>query len=134
MTVQKSISDHELAAVVAAQRAIALAAHAADARDGQTVSRLFTPDCVFEGSTGIRNGRDEVRRHFEELPLADPPLRHHISSIYARFDDEGILRATSYFLAVSKDRRVAGVYDDEFQAVGVGWLIKHRAVRIELRD
>lgn len=128
------MSDDELAAVVSAQRSIALAAHAADARDGETVSLLFTPDCVFEGSTGIHNGRGEVQRHFDELPLADPPLRHHISSIYARFDAAGILRATSYFLAVSKSRRVAGVYHDEFQAVGDEWLIKHRTVQIELRD
>lgn len=134
MTVQTLTQAETVAAVTAAQQAVALCAHAADARDGATVASRFTDDCVFEGSTAVHRGRDAVQRHFDELPLADPPLRHHISSVYARIDEDGTLRATSYFLAVSKDRRVAGVYEDEFQPVGAEWLIRHRAVRIELRD
>ena len=112
------MADSELTAVVDVQRLQARYAHAVDARDGDAIARLFTPDGVFDGDMGPLNGREEVKRFFEGLPQSEPPMRHHIGSIDVRFDDDGTLR-----------------YVDEYEPdADGGWLFKWKTIRIESRE
>src|SRR4051794_37763996 len=128
------MTDRELSAVVGVQRLQARYAHAVDARDGDAVARRFAPDGVFDGDMGPLNGREEVKRFFEELPQSEPPMRHHIGSIDVRFDDDGTLRSSSYLLT-SGPVRVSAVYDDEYEAAADGgWLFKRKTIRIESRE
>lgn len=128
------MTERELTAVLGVQRLQARYAHAVDARDGDAIARLFTTDGIFDGDMGPLNGRDEVKRFFEELPQSEPPMRHHIGSIDVRFDDDGTLRSSSYVLTTGPVR-LTGVYDDEYEAAdGDGWLFKRKTIRIESRE
>jgi uncharacterized protein (TIGR02246 family) len=128
------MTDQELRAVVGVQRLQARYAHAVDERDGEAVARLFTPDGVFDGDLGPLSGRDELKRFFDQRPLTDPPMRHHIGTIDVRFDADGMLRSTSY-LSTTGPVRVTAVYDDEYEeAAEEGWLFKRKTIRVESRE
>jgi len=124
--------EPEAHAMLAVQRLLALGALTADSGDGDGYAALFTVDGVIEGlPRGPIEGREAIREYYNR-GVADPPRRHHVSSIHARFDADGILRATSYFLIVGAEP-VFGVYDHEFAAQDEGWLIRRKITRIESR-
>lgn len=120
--------------MVGVHRLQARYAQAVDARDGKAVAGLFTPDGVFDGDLGPLSGREELTRFFAELPRSEPPMRHHIGSIDARFDADGVLRSTSY-LHTTGPVRIQAIYEDEYEpAAEDGWLFKRKTIRIESRE
>jgi uncharacterized protein (TIGR02246 family) len=134
-----SLHNLEPSAFVAVQRLLARYATQLDEGDAEAVAELFTPGGRMEQTPGdlMLSGRTEIRVFLAERERSrDPSLprrRHHVSTIDARVDDDGIVYATSYFHVVGPGDQVAGVYEDEISADGDRWLFARRIVRVEVR-
>lgn len=128
-----SVTDTEAIAILAAERLLARCAHAADAGDGRRYSEQFTRDAVIDGHPrGPFKGREAIARFYAERRIQDPPHRHHVTTIDARFDADGVLRSTSYFEVIGGGL-IAGVDEHEFARDGEQWLIKRKVTRLEFR-
>jgi hypothetical protein len=131
--VEMSMSDEELRAVVEVSRILARYVQSVDAFDADKVASLFAPDGRIEGlSVGTLSGRDEIRAFFAARDVVVPPRRHHVTSINARIDPDGVLRSTSYLQVVGIGDLIAGVYEDEFEADGDDWLFKRKLIQLEV--
>jgi uncharacterized protein (TIGR02246 family) len=129
------LTDIELRAIVAVQRLMARYVQAVDAGDPDAIAALFAPTARMEGfvSVPVVDGREAIRQFFVDYQQRrEPGLRHHITSIDAGFEDDGVLRATSYLHVIGGAQLIAGVYRDEFVPDGSDWLFAKRVVRVEI--
>jgi SnoaL-like domain len=125
---------------VAVQRLLARYAHLLDEGGTESVAELFTPDARLDQEPGglVFAGRTAIAAFLAERERnRDPNLprrHHHVSTIDAWLGDGGVVRATSYFHITGPGGEVSGVYEDELDLVGDGWLIARRSVRVESSD
>jgi hypothetical protein len=129
-----TLTETDALAIIAVHGRLARAAHAADAGDGEAYGKCYTTDAVIEGHPrGRFEGRDAITKYYSERDLGgDPPHRHHIASIDAWFDEDGVLRSTNYFTVVGGGL-IAGIDEHEFDFDGSEWLIKRKVTRLEFR-
>ncbi len=113
----------------------------ADRGRTERMLELFAPDALMEptGDAACR-GRDEIRAYFEKAGrsarafMAEPYLRHHLSSIHIELDGPSEARTTGYFLAITDTGPDHwGRYRDVLRHDGSAWQIHHRLLQLEGR-
>ncbi len=100
---------------------------------------LFAPDAVMEATNDPAcHGRDEIRAYFERAGrsarrfMAEPYLRHHLSSIHVELEGPTEARTTGYFLAITDTGPDHwGRYRDLLRHDGTAWTIHHRRLQLE---
>ena len=127
------LDAREAAAIVEVERQQSRYVQAVDAGEGDAAAALFTPDGVFEGAVeSPLEGRDAIRDFFTRRELVSPPRRHHVTSMDAQLDPDGVVRATTYLQVVGLGGLTAGYYHDEFEHVDGEWLFRRKHLYVEI--
>jgi 3-phenylpropionate/cinnamic acid dioxygenase small subunit len=128
------IADAELSAR-AAQLLYAYA-RAVDDGDVEAVAGLVMGDVSITRVDGTRTGREaflDVYRAFRDSPVEGS--RHIITNVRAYPEEDGQIRAESYFQAVMFDtggtRLVIGHYSDSMRDDGTGLRFTHKRIEVE---
>lgn len=129
----------ELSARESVRDTLALYAHGVDTGRFEEVAGLFTPDglLAIAGQEPLR-GRPAIlgflqgRRTSLSQNLANPYIRHHVTSVRIVMEGPELARAWSYFLAVTeRGPDHWGRYRDELVPAGNLWQFRQRHVRVD---
>ncbi|HEY0812561.1 MAG TPA: TIGR03564 family F420-dependent LLM class oxidoreductase [Pseudonocardia sp.] len=123
LSAQDRLAIHEL---------IALHGHLADDRNDGGLSRLLTPEAVYDiRSYGLGNvvGLPAIQVLFRDRP-GNQPVGHHVSNVLVDQRPDGTVAVRSKGLAVMADGTASTcTYDDVVVRTGDGWRIARRQVR-----
>jgi hypothetical protein len=104
--------------------------------DTEKILSFFTEDCVWEGAYGRREGRDALRKYYEEGSASDALAYHILSSPVIAVNGD---RATGNWhltiLLTLPDKSsllVGGVLDDEYARTSEGWRIERTRFTLAL--
>lgn len=105
----------------------------------ELLAELFTEDCVYDmDNDNVARGRAEIpERVGALLPVFAGAvnfgrIRHHTSSVRVEFLDRERAKASTYFMAVSRQGPDHwGIYRDLIVRTGAGWRFAERSARVE---
>jgi ketosteroid isomerase-like protein len=105
--------------------------------DPDGIASLMTDDAVWDGGRtfGVRNGKEEIRRHFQAAAARVAIARHQVMNPIIEVDGD---TATGQWLlfqpctdaGVDGAVWLAATYRDEYRRVDGRWLISHTGIDI----
>ena len=104
--------------------------------DTEKILSFFTEDCVWEGAYGRREGRNALRKYYEEGSASDSLAYHILSS--PDIEVNGDVATGKWHLTIlltlpdKSSLLVGGVLDDEYARTTEGWRIKRTRFSLAL--